>query len=110
MPTKRRKTTGKNSKRRLVMARLVSLKKADRSFDIEFWRRVGVEGRWRAMREMVKEAYRMRGEDVPEFRLQRSVQHVTRNKRLAGRPQDLLDVRNLTRLPVKRKRRRKPRT
>jgi len=103
-------TPQKKTKRRVVMARLVPLKKVDRSFDIAFWRRVGVEGRWQAMREMVREVYRMRGEDVPEFRLQRSVQHVTRNKRLAGRPQDLLDVRSLTRLPVKRKRRRKPRT
>jgi hypothetical protein len=78
MPTRRRKTAGKNRKRRVVMARVVPLRKADRSFDIEFWRRVGVEGRWRAMREMVKEVYRTRGEDVPEFRLQRSVQHIER--------------------------------
>jgi hypothetical protein len=109
MPTKRCKTAGKNRRRRVVMARLVPLKKADRSFDIEFWRRVGVEGRWRAMREMVKEVHRMRGEDVSELRVQRYVENVIKNKRLAGRLQDLLDVRNLTRLSAKRKRRRKPR-
>lgn len=33
-----------------------------------------------------------------------------RNKRLAGRPQDLLDVHNLTKPLAKRKRRRKPRS
>lgn len=33
-----------------------------------------------------------------------------RNKRASGRPQDLLDVRNLTKVAAKRKRRRKPRT
>lgn len=100
----------KKTKRRVVMARLVPLKKVDRSFDIAFWRRVGVEGRRHAMREMVREVYRMRGEDVPEFKVERSVENLTRNKRLAARPQDLVDVRNLTRLPAKRKRRRKPRT
>ncbi|MDM8009191.1 MAG: hypothetical protein QUV05_23870 [Phycisphaerae bacterium] len=110
MPKRRRNTAEKKAKRPVVMARLVSLKDADRSFDIEFWRRVGVEGRWRAMREMVKEVYRMRGEDVPELRLQRSVQHVIKNKRLAGRAQDLLDVRNLTKVRAKRKRRREPRS
>lgn len=35
---------------------------------------------------------------------------LVRNKRASGRPQDLLDVQNLTKLPAKRKRRRKPRT
>jgi len=82
MPTKRRVTAKKKTKRPVVMARLVPLKEADRSFDVEFWRRVGVEGRWRAMREMVKEAYRMRGEDVPEFRVERSVENLIKNKRL----------------------------
>lgn len=51
---------------------------------------------------------RTRYEGVPIFVLGR--RDLIRNKRLAGRAQDLLDVRNLTKVPARRKRRRKPRS
>ena len=62
------------------MARLVKRSEMDRSFDIEFWQRVGVQGRFEAAWQMVKDAHSIRGEDVDESRLQRSVQNIKRRK------------------------------
>lgn len=50
----------------------------DGSFDLEFWRRVGAEGRFAAAWDMVTEASAMRGEDARQPRLQRSVLRVVR--------------------------------
>jgi hypothetical protein len=50
----------------------------DGSFDLEFWRRVGPEGRFEAMHDLVIEAQLMRGGDASEPRLQRSVVRVER--------------------------------
>ena len=51
----------------------------DGFFDIEFWRRVGAEGRFAAAWEMVLEAQAMRGvKDAREPRLQRSVLRIER--------------------------------
>ncbi len=60
------------------MARLISLEDDDGSFDGEFWDRVGHEGRFAAMWDMVMDAVRIRGEDVNQLRLQRSVLRVRR--------------------------------
>ena len=57
-----------NSK--LVMSRLVPLKDADRSFDIEFWQRLGPEAIFKAAWELVEQAYA--GKNV-DLRLQRSI-------------------------------------
>ena len=46
----------------------------DGSFDIEFWRRVGADGRFAAAWEMVREADAIRGvQSAREPRLQRSI-------------------------------------
>jgi hypothetical protein len=50
----------------------------DGSFDLEFWGRVGAEGRFAAAWEMISEATTLRGEDAGEPRLQRSVLRVLR--------------------------------
>lgn len=50
----------------------------DGSFDLEFWRRVGHEGRFAAMWEMVSEVAALRGSDGSQPRLQRSVLRVVR--------------------------------
>ena len=52
------------------MERLVRLKDADRSFDIEFWQRLGPEAIFKAAWELVEHAYA--GKNV-DLRLQRSV-------------------------------------
>lgn len=51
----------------------------DGSFDIEFWRRVGADGRFAAAWEMVCEADAIRGvQNAREPRLQRSVLRIER--------------------------------
>lgn len=50
----------------------------DGRFDLEFWQRVGAEGRFSAAWAMVSEVEAMRGKDVGESRLQRSVCRVLR--------------------------------
>ena len=50
----------------------------DGSFDLDFWREVGAEGRLAAVWQMVGEARAFRGEVGPEPRLQRSALRVFR--------------------------------
>ena len=50
----------------------------DGAFDLEFWSRVGAEGRFAAAWEMTSEVHVLRGEDAGESRLQRSVLHLLR--------------------------------
>ncbi|MBM4086450.1 MAG: hypothetical protein FJ272_16825 [Planctomycetes bacterium] len=65
-------------KRRLRMARLVRLKDADRSFDLEFWQRAGAQARFEAAWEMVSEVAAMRGKNARQPRLRRIVRQVER--------------------------------
>ncbi len=48
-------------RRRVVMARKTTIDKLDRSFDLEFWRRVGSRGRFAAAYQMVQEFLKIRG-------------------------------------------------
>ncbi len=57
---------------------LHSVKDDDGSFDLEFWERVGAEGRFAAAWEMVAESAALRGEHADQPRLQRSVVRVER--------------------------------
>jgi len=66
------------SAKKVIMSKLVSLNKMDRSFDLEFWDKVGVQGRFKAMWQMVLEAEARKGKNVPP--LQRSVQNIKRRK------------------------------
>lgn len=62
---------------RVSMVRVLrSVKDDDGSFDLEFWERVGAEGRFAAAWEMVVETEAMRGESIP--RLQRSAVRIRR--------------------------------
>ena len=63
------------------MARLIRAEELDRSFDLEFWRKVGAEGRFSAAWEMVLEVNAIRGKDRDEPRLRRSVQNIERTSR-----------------------------
>ena len=72
-------------KRKVRLARLVSRRDADRRFDVDFWQRVGAEGRFAAMWQMVKEVQAIRGGDGREPRLQRSVQNLERRERPISR-------------------------
>ena len=66
------------SAKKVFMSKLVSLNKMDRSFDLEFWDKVGVQGRFQALWQMVLEAEAIKGKNVPP--LQRSVQNIKRRK------------------------------
>jgi hypothetical protein len=52
--------------------------KDDGAFDLEFWDRVGAEGRFAAAWDMISEVSTLRGEDAGEPRLQRSVLRLRR--------------------------------
>ena len=68
------------SKRGIRMARLSRRGHDERAFDTEFWRKIGHEGRFAAMWEMVCEAELLRGNNVGQSGLQRSVQNILRRK------------------------------
>lgn len=67
-------------RKRVVMARVIKLGEDDGSFDDEFWRRVGPEGRQEAMWQLVLRYWQMKGRDPRELRLDRSVVVVKRRK------------------------------
>lgn len=64
---------------RVIMARVLRPgEEDDGSFDLDFWRRVGTEGRFAAAWDMVKEVAALRGADGSQPRLRRSVLRVIR--------------------------------
>jgi len=68
------------SAKKVIMSKLVSLNKMDRSFDLEFWDKVGVQGRFQALSQMVLEAEAIKGKTAEQSRLQRPVQNIKRRK------------------------------
>jgi len=67
--------------KRKISARLIHIKDNDRSFDLEFWQQAGAEARFAAAWQMVLDMLALRGEDVHQFRLQRSVENIERVRR-----------------------------
>lgn len=59
-------------RKKVIMARVVKLKDADDSFDLEFWQKVGPEGMFKAMSQMVHDYYKIKGYGHPP-RLRRTV-------------------------------------
>ncbi|MEZ5403791.1 MAG: hypothetical protein R2729_29195 [Bryobacteraceae bacterium] len=57
-----------------VMERRGKLAELDRSFDIEYWQRLGSEAIFEEAWRMVEEAHRLQGRDPRELELQRSVE------------------------------------
>jgi hypothetical protein len=72
------------------------LTELDREFDLKFWQDQPAQARFDAAWELIVHAHRVKGGDVGQLRLQRSVETFQRQPG-AGRPQDLLDVAQLTR-------------
>jgi hypothetical protein len=62
----------------VVMERIGKLEELDRSFDLAFWQAQDSTARFAAAWELVILAYRMKGKDVSELRLQRTVEHFQR--------------------------------
>ena len=67
-----------NVEQPVVMARLVRLEDADRSFDVEFWQRLGDGAIFAAAWDMVIFAHKFKGEDVSERAFQRTLKKTQR--------------------------------
>ncbi len=61
-----------------VMERTGKLEDLDRSFDVEYWQRQGSAAIFAAAWEMVVEAWKLKGRDPDELRLQRTVESLQR--------------------------------
>jgi len=69
-------------KKRTIVARMTRRgSREERDFDREFWRKAGPEARFAAAWQMIDECALIRGKNVRESRLQRSVQTVFRRGR-----------------------------
>ena len=63
---------------RFVMERKGRIEDLDRSFDVDYWRRLGPEAIFSAAWEMVIQAWKLKGRSADELRLQRTVERVER--------------------------------
>ena len=67
------------SKPRVIMSRVVRCKQHDdRSFDIEFWQKVGDAGRFAAAWQMIREIQLIRGQSGELPRMQKGVTRILR--------------------------------
>lgn len=57
------------------------LEDLDRSFDIEFWQSQSPQQRFNATWELIVHAWKVKGGDVRQLRLQRSVEKFERHQR-----------------------------
>jgi hypothetical protein len=70
-----------DEKGRLVMTRLGRMSDGDdRSFDIEFWQSLTDDQRMAATWELVEDAHTIKGGNLDELRLQRSVTSLKRGR------------------------------
>lgn len=77
------KTQNEQPRPRVIMARVSTREEHDsRAFDLEFWEKVGAQGRFAAAWEMVKEVQRMRGQSGELPRMQRNVARVLRRSQM----------------------------
>ena len=64
---------------RVVMSRLTTVEEqGNRSFDIEFWQRLTDEQRMQAVWDLVVFDYELKGKNLDELRLQRTVENLRR--------------------------------
>ena len=61
--------------------RIGKLEDLDRSFDIQFWQAQSPTARFQAAWELIVHAARVKGLDVRQLRLQRSVENFQRQRR-----------------------------
>ena len=59
---------------KITMERRGQLKDLDRTFDIAYWQRQTPQAKFDATWELIVHAYRVKGQDVRQLRLQRSVE------------------------------------
>jgi len=63
------------------MERYGKLEEMDRSFDLAFWQAQSAEARFQATWELIVHANKVKGLDVRQLRLQRSVENFQRPQR-----------------------------
>ena len=79
MPIRETKYINKNN--RVVMSQLTTIEEqGNRSFDIEFWQRLSDEQRMQAVWDLVVFDYELKGKNLDELRLQRTVENLHRNE------------------------------
>ncbi len=61
-----------------VMERKGRIEDLDRSFDIEYWQRLGPEAIFSAAWHMVVQAWEWKGRSADELRLQRTIERIER--------------------------------
>lgn len=79
MPT----TEAKNSqnKNRVIMSRLTTIEEqGNRSFDIEFWQHVSDEKKMQAVWDLAVFDYEIKGKNLDELRLQKTVENLCRQE------------------------------
>jgi len=65
----------------LSMMRRGRLEDLDRSFDVQFWQQQEPQARFQASWELIVHAWRAKGRDVRQLRLQRSIENFQRQQR-----------------------------
>ncbi len=64
-----------------TMMRRGRIQDLDRSFDLQFWQKQEPEARFTAAWELIVHAWRVKGHDVRQLRLQRFVENFQRQRR-----------------------------
>lgn len=66
---------------RTITTRLTRFgERPDREFDIQFWQNLSSEARANAVWDLVVTQWQMKGKDLNELRLQRSVENIQRSR------------------------------
>ena len=68
-------------KESFTMMRRGRIQDLDRSFDLQFWQKQESKARFEAAWELIVHAWRAKGNDVCQLRLQRSVEDFQRQQR-----------------------------
>ncbi len=66
--------------RTLFMERRGKIEDLDRSFDLDFWQKQSPQARFDAAWEMIVHAWRVKGKDVRQLRLHRTVETFQRQQ------------------------------
>ncbi len=66
---------------KVIWERKGRLAELDRSFDLKFWQAQSSSARFQAAWELIQHAWRVKGHDVRQLRLQRSIESFQRQQR-----------------------------
>ena len=79
MPIKAEQYIDENN--RLMMSQLTTIEEqGNRSFDVEFWQRLTAEQRMQAVWDLVVFDYELKGKNLNELRLQRTVENLRQSE------------------------------